>query len=124
MSTMRHTGLELTYRAVEAFLSALPAARYDVRAIPADSTAAPPELWQPGATGLMRLIPMLRARNAADYHIYVRPLDTAYVLVDDLDADGLDALRSAGHVPAALVLTSPHSHQAWLRVGEPGAGPS
>jgi hypothetical protein len=123
MNPMRRTGLELTHRAVHAFLLALPAAHYDVRAIPAEEDTGPAQLWQPGAPGLLRLIPTLRARNAGGHHIYVRPLDAAYVLVDDLDADGLDALRGAGHVPAATVLTSPHNHQCWLRVAEPGAGP-
>jgi hypothetical protein len=122
MNPMHRTGLELTYRAVSGLLAALPAAHYDVRAIPAEEGSGPAQLWQPGATGLLRLIPTLRARNAGGHHIYVRPLDTAYVLVDDLDADGLDALRGAGHVPAAVVLTSPHNRQAWLRMAEPGAG--
>ncbi len=95
MNAMRATGLEPTYRAVHAFLSALPASRYDVRAIPAEGSSASPELWQPGAHGLLRLIPSLRARKAHAFHIYVRPADTAYILVDDPDADGLDALRAA-----------------------------
>jgi hypothetical protein len=124
-ATGRHvsrTGLELTYRAIAAFLSALPASRYDLRAIPADAGCALPQLWQPGAQGLLRLVPTLRARNAEGFHIYVRPLDTAYLLVDDLDPDGLDALRAAGHLPAAVVMTSPHNHQVWLRLGARGAG--
>jgi hypothetical protein len=44
--------------------------------------------------------------------------------VDDVDEDGLENMRIAGHRPAAIVATSPHCYQAWIRLAPPGAGPS
>jgi hypothetical protein len=60
--------------------------------------------------------------NAKAHHVYARPASTSYVMIDDLDEDGLDALRAAGHRPAAVVVTSSANHQAWLRLpGDEGA---
>ncbi|MGK7864671.1 DNA-primase RepB domain-containing protein [Falsiroseomonas sp. E2-1-a4] len=113
---------DFTLRAVKGWLAALPAARYDVRIVP-EGDAGRPELRNPTADGLLRLLPLLKARNAAGAHIYARPADTSYVLVDDIDQDGLEAMRAAGHRPAAVLGTSPWNHQVWLRLAEPGAGP-
>ena len=43
--------------------------------------------------------------------VYARPEDTRHVLLDDLDADGLDALLRK-RSPAAVVETSPACFQA------------
>lgn len=117
-----HLRTDFTLRAVTGWLAALPAARYDVRIVP-EGDAGRPELRNPTADGLLRLLPLLKARNAAGAHVYARPADTAYVLVDDVDEDGLDAMGLAGHRPAAVVATSPWNHQVWLRLAGPGAGP-
>jgi hypothetical protein len=114
---------DLTLRAVRGWLAALPASRYDICIVP-ELDAGRPELRNPTADGLLRLLPLLRARNAAGAHIYARPSDTAYLLIDDVDQDGLEAMRVAGHCPAAVVATSPWNHQTWLRLAAPGAGPS
>jgi hypothetical protein len=98
--------------AVARLLAALPAALYDVRLVPADGVG-PAEVRRLDAAGVLAALPWLRARNAAGRHIYLRPLDPRHVLVDDLDAAALRMLRGA-HAVAAIVETSPGSHQAWL----------
>ncbi|WP_159351027.1 DNA-primase RepB domain-containing protein [Roseomonas harenae] len=112
--------MEATFRteqAVRSWTAALPAAAYDVRLVPADGDG-PALRRQVSGGGLLRLLPWLRSMNARDHHIYARPASPAYVLIDDLDEDGLDALRAAGHRPAAVVVTSPANHQVWLRLAE------
>jgi hypothetical protein len=110
-----------TERAVKAWLAALPAVTYDVRLVPADGDG-PALRRRVSGGGLLRLLPWLRSMNARDHHIYARPASPTYLLIDDLDEDSLDALHAAGHRPAAIVVTSPNNHQAWLRLpGEEGS---
>jgi hypothetical protein len=66
---------DLTLRAVTGWLAALPASRYYVRIVP-EPGAGRPELRNPTADGLLRLLPLLRGRNAAGAHIYARLSDT------------------------------------------------
>ncbi|MGK7870232.1 DNA-primase RepB domain-containing protein [Falsiroseomonas sp. E2-1-a20] len=123
MITPLRPAAELTRRAVEGWASAVEAERYDVRLVHADDKTRV-ETRRPGLEGLLRLLPLLRARNAEGWHVYARPADSSYVLVDDLDEDGLHNLDLDGHCPAAVVVTSPWNYQAWIRIAPAGAGPS
>jgi hypothetical protein len=64
------------------------------------------------------LIPRLTAENARGGHVFVTPIDQAvhHVLVDDLSADRLKALRAEGYAPAVVLESSPGNHQAVLKV--------
>ncbi|MGK7871535.1 DNA-primase RepB domain-containing protein [Falsiroseomonas sp. E2-1-a20] len=123
MMTPLRPGAELTRRAVEGWASAVEAERYDLRLVHTEDKARV-ETRRPGLEGLLRLLPLLRARNAEGWHVYARPADTSYVLVDDVDEDGLHSMRLAGHRPAAVVVTSPWNYQVWIRLAPSGAGPS
>ena len=73
-----------------------------------------------------RALGWLAARNAAGSSIYARPARTLpahpWILVDDLDADGLAILDELA--PAGLVVeTSPGSMQAWVRMYQPYPDP-
>lgn len=58
----------------------------------------------------------LRHRNANDDHIYGRPESTKYILVDDVDEQGLRWLRDDGLTPVLIVMTSKGNFQAWIKV--------
>lgn len=58
----------------------------------------------------------MRGRNAHGYHVYGRPAANRYILVDDLCADGLDAMKSDGHRPAVTIETSKGNYQAWITI--------
>ncbi len=105
-------GLDRSRVAVERFLAALPSDLYDLRLVPADG-AGPVETRRLDAAGVLAALPWLRARNAAGAHVYIRPLVPQHVLVDDLGAKALQAMCEV-HRPAAVVETSPGSHQAWI----------
>ena len=67
---------------------------------------------------VVRLVPRLSAENGAGWNIFLTPLDPAvhHVLVDDLTAVGLAELHSRGYAPAAVLETSPGSHQAIVKI--------
>jgi hypothetical protein len=63
----------------------------------------------------------LQRMNAQGNDIYIRPAQQArhgLVLVDDLSADDLDAMRQAGREPALVLETSPKNYQAWVKVAQ------
>jgi hypothetical protein len=68
---------------------------------------------------VLGMVPVLSARNAQGGNIFVTPLDpsTRHVLVDDLAADDVAALKGRGYRVATLTQTSPGNHQAVIKVG-------
>ena len=115
------TGAERTASALGRWCAALPAETYDVRSVEAGCDRA--LLRHFSAAQLMGSVAWLRRMNAQGWHVYARPCAHRHVLVDDLDADGLDTLR-AGHRIAAVVETSPHNHQAWVTVSATEVAPA
>ncbi len=87
----------------------------DVRLVPAEDDARA-IVRRYGRAQLLSAVGFLRARNAAGMHVYGLPACDRAILVDDLDADALDALRTR-HRIAAVVETSPANRQAWIRIG-------
>lgn len=84
-------------------------------------------LGQPHSPGDVDIaVARLAAENSRGAHIFVRPFlapgwtdlteHPGIVLVDDLSADAVAAMRRDGIVPAALVETSPQNFQAWVRI--------
>ena len=93
-------------------LHALPAAQY------AFAVFRPRNLrrvWR--ARHAMRSIDWLAERNAGGARVCLRPATTACVLVEDADADALEALAGDGLAPAVVVDNGAGALQAWFRLG-------
>ena len=93
-------------------LHALPAAQY------AFAVFRPRNLrrvWR--ARHAMRSIAWLAERNALGGRVCLRPATTACVLVEDADADLLEALGRDGLAPAVVVDNGAGALQAWFRLG-------
>lgn len=70
------------------------------------------------AVDIVRRVPWLLGRNAQGAHIFVRPVGTEVVLVDDLTHGALVRMHRDQIIPAAVVETSPQNFQAWIRVAD------
>jgi hypothetical protein len=67
---------------------------------------------------LFRSISWLRFQNMNGRNIFIRPKGEHQIsLIDDLNIDGIKALKAAGFTPALVVQTSPGNFQAWLNHG-------
>ncbi len=73
-----------------------------------------PRTWD--VDTLLKSIKWLRLQNLEGRNIYIRPKGEHNLsLVDDLSADAVDRMKSAGFNPALVVETSPGNFQAWLK---------
>lgn len=108
-------GLHRVEAVVEATIKALPSDKYEVGLLRRD---VPDGMMKKEYTGeqLMRAIPYLRRENANGKEVTFRPTDTAYVLIDDLNDQAVDQMKSNGMKPALVVETSAGNLQAWLRL--------
>lgn len=70
------------------------------------------------AEDVLSMIPTLTMHNARGGNVFITPIDphARHVLVDDLKADDLAALRGRGYDPAVVVETSPGNNQAVVKV--------
>ena len=104
-----------TAEAVVRQLQAMGCSRYeiDVRG-PAVTTSLSVSLT---AEEVLQRVPWLLRMNAQGNDILVRPAEPehALALVDDLTSGGVQAMKRAGHAPAAVVETSPQRFQAWVK---------
>lgn len=69
-----------------------------------------------------RSVGWLRSQNARGADIYIRPAQAAkhgLVLVDDIEAAGIEQLQQAGLTPALVVETSPKNCQCWIKLQSP-----
>lgn len=86
---------------------------------PNEERAAPEMIlrtWD--AQTLLRSTSWLRFENKAGRNIYVRPAGEHHLsLIDDVSAQNIRRMKSAGFQPAAVVETSPGNFQAWLNHG-------
>jgi hypothetical protein len=65
-----------------------------------------------------KLVAWYRAKNANGWHVYGRPYSTRYVLIDDVQHEGIVKLRQDGLTPTAVIETSPDNFQVWITVSE------
>ena len=93
-------------------LNALPAAQYAFAAFGRRNVR---RVWR--ARHAMRSIAWLAERNALGGRVCLRPATTACVLVEDADADALEALAGDGLAPAVVVENGAGALQAWFRLG-------
>ena len=93
-------------------LHALPGAQYAFAVFGARTVR---RVWR--ARHAMRSIDWLAARNARGGRVCLRPATTACVLVEEADADALEALAGDGLAPAVVVDHGAGTLQAWFRLG-------
>ena len=93
-------------------LNALPAAQYAFAVFGRRNVR---RVWR--ARHALRSIAWLAERNAGGARVCLRPATTACVLVEDADADALEALAGDGLAPAVVVETGAGALQAWFRLG-------
>lgn len=75
--------------------------------------------WAAGELERPEVLGWLKAQNAKDADIYVRPKGSqGIVLVDDLVLGTLSRLKAEGLGAAVIVQTSPMNYQAWVRLSE------
>ena len=111
--------VDRTTEAVTRQITAMGAAVYEVGLYKPEAEAEGeavmiPRTWD--VDSLMKSIKWLRLQNLEGRNIYVRPKGEHNLsLVDDLTADAVRRMKSAGFQPAAIVETSPGNFQAWLK---------
>jgi hypothetical protein len=109
--------MDRTEAAIRKLITALPAPGYDLGIL---TYAGMYRLESVPAPRLLRMLPLLKYRNAKGAHIYIRPTgESPYTLLDDLTSATLNRLSAEGYSPAAVVETSSGSFQAWLRHPQP-----
>ena len=103
---------DLPARELARQIRALPAPRYEIAVFDGRMRR---RLWR--GRQALRSVAWLADRNHRGGHVYLRPVTTACVLLDDLSADALAGIRSDGLAPAAVLGTRPGGFQAWFRLG-------
>jgi hypothetical protein len=111
---------QLTFLTVQKCCRFLWAPRYDVRLIHRDSELNPPIIRARRDHELLQRsnVKWLRLKNAGGYNIFFRPISREFVLVDDLDINGLEAMHGDGIRTAVEIKTSKANFQAWIRVAD------
>lgn len=108
--------IDRTYLAVRRQLEAMSCAAFEVGIRDRDGRMMT-RSWT--STEVLKSVPWLKRENAKGADIYVRPAGEkshGLILVDDLNQAQLFQMKTTGLEPAAVVETSPHSHQAWIRL--------
>jgi hypothetical protein len=110
----RKVGMDRTMVAVERMLGALDAPAYDLGIL--SDRGMLPGLSNLPAEGVLSRLPLLKAHNARQAHIYIRPAaEHRFTVLDDLTADSVARLTGDGVEPCAVVETSLGNFQAWLK---------
>lgn len=70
--------------------------------------------------GLIERLPELALANARGENIFITPIENGmhFVLIDDLDAPGIETLRQRGYTPATITESSHGNFQAVIKVPE------
>jgi len=63
---------------------------------------------------VIREMKFLKMLNAKGFHVYCRPVSYEYVLLDDLDEQGVENLKQ--YNPSVILETSPGNYQAFLKL--------
>ncbi|HJS99241.1 MAG TPA: DNA-primase RepB domain-containing protein [Terriglobales bacterium] len=117
-------GLNLTLRAVQRQLSAMPHDVYLVRLIHQQTRRAFPgeRLWTASQLLHPATLRFMRLRNREGCDVYIQPYaerhNPGYILVD-LDGSGpeaVEAMRADGLAPSVVLQTSPGNLQVWMHV--------
>lgn len=112
---MNHTNY--THQAVSRYLDALPCERYLLRAVfdlEDGKTKAQKREWT--RDQLLKSVGKLKSLNAEGWHIFIRPLSTEYVLIDDVKPRTLSEVCKIN--PSLVMETSSQNYQVFLRLPE------
>jgi len=106
--------MDRTLVAVNAMLVALDAPAYDLGVL--SDRGMLPRLAALAPSRVITFLPMLKARNAQQAHIFIRPSgEHRFTVLDDLTQQAIDQLAGDGLEACAVVETSPENFQAWLK---------
>jgi hypothetical protein len=108
--------MDLTYQAIEKYLSAFDAAQYRVQIAHSDGKKYPPLNFTYSPEQMVKSIGYLKSRNLLGYHIYARPIGYRFILLDDLKREMLAELATVR--PCLLMETSPGNYQAFLTLAQ------
>lgn len=122
---------EFTYQSVLRYMQILPAEKYQMTLMPEKKTEGNPIIraeYKPES--LRKAIEFLNSKNKSGYHIYCRPVNYRYIMLDDLiyDEDQEEESRRkfeklADMKPCMLIRTSREhgtrrdNYQAWFKLG-------
>jgi hypothetical protein len=117
ISDWGYCGMDRTLVAVQRMLAALDALAYDIGIL--SDRGMLPGLSNLPAAGVFSRLPLLKAHNAREAHIYIRPAgEHRFTVLDDLNSDSVAQLAGDGLEPCAVVETSLGNFQAWLKHDE------
>jgi hypothetical protein len=103
--------------AVKAQIGAMGAERYEVLITNARTGAQIKRVWR--APEILESVAWLKRLNAQSADIYVRPIGgPELLLVESLDAGGVDELDRKGLSPASTTETSDGQFQAWVKLSD------
>ncbi len=106
--------MDLTRIAVSKMLKAFDAPAYDVGVL--SQRGILPGLTAQAESQVLSKLALLKAHNARNSHIYIRPSgEHRFTVLDDLTTDALSTMVIEGYEPCVVVETSPNNFQAWLK---------
>jgi hypothetical protein len=103
-------------RAIRYLSEAIRCPTFDVRCIHDSTGDCTFNELQMSVEVIAKVITKLRHRNANGSGIIIRPC-LPFALADDLSSGTIDRLLDDGYLIAAVVETSPGSHQVWIPLG-------
>lgn len=108
-----------TEKEIERWINAMPADKYDVRAVWHDKKdkSKHPSNRKVSGDKLPNLISFFKEENAKGFNIVGRPADFRYIFLDDLSKSVWDQMISDGFRPCVVVESSPDNFQAFLDAG-------
>jgi len=110
--------LDRTYLATRRQLKAMSCDKYDIGIRSRDGKMMT-RTWSEDE--VLKSVSWLKRENAKGADIYVRPAgekNQGIILVDDVTKGNLERMKSSGLEPAAVIETSPHNYQAWVRLSK------
>ena len=96
-------------------LNALPAESYEIAIRRRQGGPLIRHTWRRGEI-IGSLSSQLKKENAGGADIFIRPIDTRYVLVHNISPAKIDEFKECGFPPSATVETAPGEFQAWVKL--------
>lgn len=114
-TTKKHFNLTTgggTILTVANFLTGVVSPFYLVKLIHLDRSYVIARHWD--AQQVKQHVDFMAEKNRSGFHVYIRPADARFILLDDLCKDRLSELAELK--PCLLMETSPGNYQAWLKL--------
>lgn len=105
-------------RAIRMFSMTIRCSTFDVRCIHETTGDCTFNEREMSIDTIARVVPKLRHRNATGSAVYIRPC-LQFALADDVQAGVLDRMLDDDLCIAAVIETSPGSHQVWVPLASP-----